>query len=109
MTNRLTFSEAIAARGIDATREISQLKRRARYTLNCDRAKVFASTPLGSIPSPWNYDRNGNRITDGNIKVDLQTLKLAGLVIHHFITLEVIPPSTADYVAAWCRLNHLKP
>ena len=109
MKTRLTFSQAITARGINATREISHLKRRQRYALTCDRPKVFASTPLGSIPSPWNYDRNGRRITDGTIEADLQTLKLAGLVIHHFETLEVIPPSTPDYVAAWCRLNHLKP
>ena len=81
--NRLNFSEAIAARGIDAASEIANLKRRQRYALTCDRTKVFASTPLGSIPSPWNYDRNGRRITNGTIEADLHDVETAGLVIHH--------------------------
>lgn len=95
---RKSFSESIAARGINAAKAIALLKRRERYALTCDRAKVFASTPLGSIPVLWR-NANARGISMSDISADLMTLKLAndGLI------------STPDYVAAWCRLNHLKP
>jgi hypothetical protein len=94
-----TLSELIAARGIDEAKAARRLKRNAYYDMHKDRTKVFASTPLGSIPR-----RVDNRLTDiHTINADLLTLKLADAM-----DIAQMPNRTRDYVAAWCRLNHLK-
>ena len=45
-----TLKSLIAARGINEAHAVSLLNRRARYAQSRDRVKVFASTPLDSIP-----------------------------------------------------------
>ena len=93
-----TLKSLIAARGINEAHAVALLNRRARYAQSRDRTKVFASTPLGSIPR-----RVDNRLTDiHTINADLLTLKLADAM-----DIAQMPNRTRDYVAAWCRLNHL--
>jgi len=87
-----TLSQAIADRGINEAHEVSLLRRRARHALLRDRTKVYASTPLGGIP--W------SRRSVHEQNADLMILKLAGYEGQDLV-------STAQYVAAWCRLNHL--
>ena len=86
-----TLSQLIAERGINEHHAITLLNRRARYALQRDRSKVFASTPLGA--APW------SRQPISETSADLATLILAAG--------EDQLISTAQYVAAWCRLNHL--
>ena len=93
-----TFESLIAQLGINEAHAVSLLNRRARYAQSRDRTKVFASTPLGSIPTPWN-----NKAAVHDINADLLTLKLADAM-----DIAQMPNRTRDYVAAWCRLNHLK-
>lgn len=96
MKTRISLKERIALCGIDESHAVSLLNRRVRYALTRDRTKVFASTPLGSVPV-FGRRADGRAMTVHDIAADLGTLKLAELGI--------IP--TRDYVAAWCRLNHL--
>ena len=103
-----TLVQLIAARGIDEAREIQLMKKRARHHLTKDRTKVFASTPLANIPV-FGRHPSGRSLTVHDINADLLTLKLARENPAHDIC-PGIPPSdvtTRDYVAAWCRLNHL--
>ena len=90
-----TLSELIAARGIDEAKEMRLLKRQARYPMTRDRTKVYASTPLGSIPLCC-CKPDGSYVNVHDINADLQQLRIAGSL-----------GMTRDYVAAWCRLNHL--
>ena len=85
-----TLSELIAARGINEAHAIGLLNRWARYAQSRDRVKVFASTPLDSIPGLFYYGRDNNA-------VDLGALIYAGNT-----------GNTKLYVTVWCRLNHLK-
>ena len=103
MKNIRTFDQAIAARGIDESKAIAALNRRARYALQRDRVKVFASTPLGAVPVFGRRD-DGKPITVHDVAADLNILKLAKLESDQGQPLI----TTRDYVAAWCRLNHLK-
>ena len=94
-----TAKQLIAQLGINEQHAVKLLNQRARYALHRDRTKVYASTPLGSIPR-----RVDNRLTDiHTINADLLTLKLADAM-----DIAQMPNRTRDYVAAWCRLNHLK-
>lgn len=86
-----TLRQAIAARGINEPHAIKLMRQRARHATTRDRTKVYASTPFGSLP--W----SSRSIPDQN--ADLITLRLAAG--------EDQLISTRDYVAAWCRLNHL--
>jgi len=86
-----TLSQLIAARGIDESHAVSLMRRRARAALQRDRVKVYASTPLGGVP--W------CRRPVHEKAADLATLRMAAS------DRQLI--STAQYVAAWCRLNHL--
>ena len=45
-----TLKSLIAARGINEAHAVTLFNRRARYALQRDRTKVYALTPLGSIP-----------------------------------------------------------
>ena len=92
-----TLKSLIAQLGINEAHEVHLMRQRARAALLRDRTKVFASTPLGSIPTPWN-----NKAAVHDINADLLTLRVAGMDIAQ------MPNRTRDYVAAWCRLNHLK-
>ena len=96
-----TLSELIAARGIDEAHAVALLNRRARYALQRDRVKVYASTPLGSVPV-FGRRADGRAMTRADVSTDLLTLKLASDTVCPY------PERTRDYVAAWCRLNHLK-
>ena len=86
-----TLSQAIADRGINEAHEVSLLRRRARHAQQRDRVKIYASTPLGGIP--W------CRRSVHEKNADLMILRLAAG--------EDQLISTAQYVAAWCHLNHL--
>ena len=93
-----TAKQLIAQLGINEQHAVKLLNQRARYALQRDRTKVYASTPLGSIPC-----RVDNRLLDMHtINADLITLRVAGMDIAQ------MPNRTRDYVASWCRLNHLK-
>jgi len=85
-----TAKQLIAARGINEAHAVALLNRRARYAQSRDRTKVYASTPLDSIPGLFYYGRDNNA-------VDL------GALIHAGNT-----GNTKLYVTSWCRLNHLK-
>jgi hypothetical protein len=94
-----TLKSLIAARGINEAHAVKLLNQRARHALKRDRTKVYASTPLGSIPV------FGAGITVHTINADLLTLKLAASDPAQQLQPVII--STAQYVATWCRLNHL--
>ena len=85
-----SFDQAIASRGIDAKRAISNLRRRANYHQSLDRPKFFSDTKAGEVScySPYLGDRYRK-----SAEQDLDTIKHT--------------TDTADYVGAWCRLNHL--
>lgn len=89
-----TMKTLIAQLGIDEAHEVRLINRRARYAMTRDRTKVYASTPLGSIPVFGYPDRSYVNVHD--INADLQQLRIAGSL-----------GETDAYVAAWCRLNHL--
>ena len=91
-----TLKALIARLGIDEAREVRLLNQRARYAMSRDRMKVYASTPLGSIPVCCRKP-DGSYVNVHDINADLQQLRVAGSL-----------GETAAYVAAWCRLNHLK-
>jgi hypothetical protein len=95
-----TLKQAIADLGINEAHAVKLMKRRARAALLRDRTKVYATTPLGSIPV------FGAGVSVHTIGADLLTLRLAGA--RSDFQIRPVPVSTADYVAAWCRLNHLK-
>lgn len=95
-----TLKSLIAARGINEAHAVSLLNRRQRAALQRDRVKVYASTPLGSIPV------FGAGVSVHTINADLLTLKLAASDPAQQLQQVLITP--AQYVAAWCRLNHLK-
>lgn len=83
---RASFDDAL--KGRDVKNEVRNLCRRARYAEQRDRAKFFADASttdlyVGRHPRPDEASR------------DLAIVKN--------------PPSTEAYVAAWCRLNGLKP
>jgi hypothetical protein len=94
-----TLSELIAARGIDEAHAVSLLNRRARYSMTRDRMKVYASTPLDKHPMAVEFGRMYFKSTyeAKTTAVDI------GALIHAGNT-----GNTKLYVAAWCRLNHLK-
>lgn len=77
-----SFQQAFEARGIDPKKAIANLKRSRSGELRQDRPKLFASA-LGK----------GLYLTDQQ-RADLDQLSWT--------------TSTQDYVAAWCRANHLK-
>jgi hypothetical protein len=99
-----TLKEAIAAHGINAAEAIRNLKRRARYAQSRDRTKVFASTRPADVPGHAYANRN----VQTQMRLDLLTLELAGVVVDPHARNKPVVVSTADYVAAWCRLNNLK-
>lgn len=87
-----TLQQAIAARGIDERHQIQLWKRRARYAQQQDRPKYFADTPsLHVYAGYWKATRG---YTPRDAERDLATLRNA--------------TNTADYVAAWSRINNLK-
>lgn len=88
---RPTFAEAARDRGIDINHQIKLWKRRDRYAQRQDRPKTFADAATTSLYS--GYWRHGKCYTPDHASRDLATLRS--------------PSSTADYVAAWCRLNNL--
>ena len=87
-----TLAEAIARKGLDEKHQVRLLRRRARRAERQDRAKVFANTRWASLYC--GYWASGHHYTPDIASRDLATLRN--------------PPSTADYVSAWTRLNHLK-
>jgi hypothetical protein len=95
-----TAKQLIAQLGINEEHAVSLLNRRARYAMLRDRVKVYASTPLGSVPV-FGRRANGRAMTRADVSTDLLTLKLASDILCP------MPNRTRDYVAAWCRLNHL--
>ena len=100
-----TMKQLIAALGINEAHAIKLLNQRARYALQRDRTKVYASTPLGSIPV-FGRRADGAYMSVHDINADLITLKLAASDPAQQLQPVII--TTAQYVAAWCRLNHLK-
>ena len=82
-----TLAEAISHKGLDDKHQVSLLRRRARRAERQDRTKVFASTPTDKLTG-WGYPAN-------------HTPALDLYVLRNTV-------STADYVSAWTRLNHLK-
>ncbi len=86
----MTFDQAIASRGIDAKRAISNLRRRANYHQSLDRPKFFSDAKAGDLTRYTPYVRDSYR---KSAEQDLVTLKHT--------------TDTAAYVGAWCRLNHL--
>ena len=94
-----TAKQLIAQLGINESHAVKLLNQRARYALQRDRVKVYALTPLGSVPV-FGRRADGRAMSVHDINADLLTLKLASD--------EFLPMATTrDYVAAWCRLNHL--
>lgn len=82
---RASFDDVL--KGRDVKNELRNLRRRARYAEQRDRARYFADTSttdlyVGRHPRPDEASR------------ELAIVKN--------------PPSTEAYVAAWCRLNRLK-
>jgi hypothetical protein len=97
MTAMKTLTQLIADRGIDESREVSLMRRRAAYALTRDRTKIYASSH--GVGAVWGtYTRQA-------AETDLLVLKLASST--GSATPDIV--TTADYVHAWCRLNHLKP
>lgn len=92
LSRPVTFAERIAAKGLDEKHQIQLLRRRARYAQSCDRPKLFANDSVVGLYT--GYLSNGQRYTPDQASRDLSVLRTTC--------------STADYVAAWCRLNHLK-
>ena len=90
-----TLKALIAQLGIDEAREVRSINRRARYAMTRDRTKIYPSTPLGSIPV-FGRKPDGSYVNVHDVNADLQQLRVAGSL-----------GMTRDYVAAWCRLNHL--
>lgn len=88
----MTFSEHIAARGLDEKKAIRNLRRRAKYHQSLDRPKFFACAKVIDLyVGCWRY---GECYTPDVASRDLSVLKY--------------PTDTAAYVIAWCRLNRLK-
>jgi hypothetical protein len=94
-----TLESIIAQLGINEAHAVKLLNQRARYALQRDRTKVYASTPHGGIYALQSHDRS---MSVHDINADLITLKLTSDIVCPY------PERTRDYVAAWCRLNHLK-
>ena len=94
-----TLKALIAQLGIDEAREVALLNRRARYAMSRDRTKVYASSPA---PLAFGRKADGSAYTMHDVNADMITLKLASDIVCPY------PERTRDYVAAWCRLNHLK-
>lgn len=88
---RQSFDEAYAARGIDVEHQIRLLKRRARYAQQQDRRKTFAGS--NALDNYCGYWRKDICYTPDHASRDLAVLRNPG--------------GTAEYVAAWCRLNNL--
>ena len=92
-----TLKQLIADRGIDETHAVKLLRRRQRAALLRDRAKIFGI-----------YDALAQLRAAGMgrhfIGTDMETVSL------HICAMKVAADmgNTALYVAAWCRLNHLK-
>jgi hypothetical protein len=78
-----TFTDALPA---DAAQRLRNLNRRRRYQQRLDRPKVWPGDRLADCR--WGY-----RQPDPVIDAWCATL--------------AHPDSTAAYVTAWCRLNHL--
>lgn len=88
----VTLAEAISRKGLDEKHQVSLLRRRARRAERQDRPKCFATDRTTSLYT--GYWTRGAVYTPDHASRDLATLRN--------------PPSTADYVSAWTRLNHLK-
>ena len=90
-----TMQTLIAELGIDQKKAIANMNRRARHAMTRDRSKVFAGTDVPRYfyalrtRVPGHYSAHENQI-----QFDMTAIR--------------IPEDTAQYVAAWCRLNHLK-
>ena len=69
-------SDSSPHRGINEAHAVNLLNRRARYALQRDRTKVYALTPLGSIPV-FGRRADGRAMSVHDINADLLTLKLA--------------------------------
>ena len=87
-----TFAQAAASRGIDLAHQIKLWKRRDRYAQHHDRPKFWATDATTSVYT--GYLKRDRCYTADHASRDLATLR-------H-------PTSTAEYVAAWIRLNNLK-
>ena len=98
-----TLKALIAQLGIDEAHEVRLLNRRARYALTRDRTKFYASTPA---PLAFGRKADGSAYTVHDVNADMITLKLAASDPAQQLQPVII--TTAQYVAAWCRLNHLK-
>lgn len=85
-----TFTQALAGR--DVANEIRNLRRRLRYQQTLDRPKHWATTPATHVYC--GYFRRDRAYTPDHASRDLAVLRN--------------PTSTAEYVAAWTRLNNLK-
>ena len=90
-----TLKTLIAQLGIDEAKEIALMNRRMHYAMTRDRTKIYPTTPLGSIPV-FGRQPDGRYTNVHDINADLQQLRIAGSL-----------GLTREYVAAWCRLNHL--
>lgn len=86
----MTFNQALAGR--DVTKEIRNLKRRARYQQQLDRPKFWGTEQSTHVYA--GYWTRGRGYTADDASRDHATLR-------H-------PVTTAEYVAAWTRLNNLK-
>ena len=90
-----TLAERIKAKGLDEKHQVRLMRRRDRYAQRQDRAKLFAGTKQVDLYVKHFWSGIAGRpYTPDNASRDLATLRN--------------PPSTADYVSAWTRLNHLK-
>ena len=79
-----SFTETLPA---DAAQRIRNLNRRRRYHETLDRPKVWPGNAAALCR--WIY-------------------RQPDAVIDSWCASLTHPESTADYVAAWCRLNHLQ-
>lgn len=86
---RISFDQAFRNRGIDVDHEVRLLKRRARY------AQTTESRSHYYWPGTHTLDPYTRRYGNADqISRDLATLRNTR--------------STSEYIAIWCRLNHLK-
>lgn len=91
LSRKPTLAERIKAKGLDEKHQVSLMRRRDRYAQSQDRPKCFATDRTTSLYT--GYWTRGVVYTPDHASRDLATLRN--------------PPSTADYVSAWTRLNHL--
>ena len=85
-----TTRQLIAELGINESQAIRNMKRRTARAMAKDRPKVFATSDASLFESSYLLLR---KFTKGQVQQDFTSLR--------------VPGSTDEYVAAWCRLNHL--